>query len=313
MGCSATKTYGPTLVSKNTYLVEREEGTFPLNNLPLVQEAEKIAVHFCNIRNEQIDVISTKTNPGPYILGNYPKGSVYFSCISKLSDIQRLSILNKSSSCITKSAIEFDDGISEVGSLSKAIVNECYDPCVAQKEKFMNKSESYFTGSCIAEATNALYKTRNITRQGGSFKVFNDFMFSKRKGDGHFRNTIHTFSSDYSSNLYFYCSVGTYNDSVNTHYLSLAGKTIQNLGLEYNSKGKINLSVNGVEHEFVFLEGEFDDNYELQIPLANITEYLNSNKIIVSNDKHTIVFSTKGYMDAKERMIKECSGINKDL
>jgi len=142
-GC-ATKTYGPTLIKKNIFLVEREEGAFPLNNMPLTKEAEKIAVNFCNQNNKKIKIMSTKTNPGPYILGNYPKGSVYFSCVSELSGIEEDSIINKSSICLTKNAIEYDDGISEVSTLSKAIVNQCYDSCVTKKENFLNKSETYF-------------------------------------------------------------------------------------------------------------------------------------------------------------------------
>tara|TARA_R110001583_G_scaffold164049_1_gene316565 strand:+ start:379 stop:1356 length:978 start_codon:yes stop_codon:yes gene_type:complete len=308
-GC-ATKTYGPIEVKKNIYLVEREEGAFPLNNLPLLKEATEIAVNFCQKNNKKISVISQKTNPGPYIMGNYPKGSVFFNCVHELSSLEQDSIVNRASFCLTKNAIEYDDGISEVSTLSKAIVNQCYDPCVTQKIEFLNNSESYFYERCVSEASDAIYKTRNIKRQGGAYKIFNDFVFSKRKGDGHFSLTLSTFNSSYTSILYLYCSDGTYSKSLDTHYLSLSNNAISELGLSYKNGGVIELSVNGMKHQFIYDRGMYSDK-ELKVPLPSIAEYINSNEIVVSHKNKTIVFNTKGYMDARATMIKECPTIIK--
>jgi hypothetical protein len=84
-GC-ATTTTGPTPAGENTYVVSRQEGAFPSGNEPLLAEALEIATNFCSSQGKVVKLINTHENQGPYILFNYPKATVTFSCVDKSAD-----------------------------------------------------------------------------------------------------------------------------------------------------------------------------------------------------------------------------------
>lgn len=110
-GC-ATITTGPTLVGDNTYIVSRQEGAFPSGNKPLLSEAVIKANVFCSTKEKTVKLINTHENSGPYILGNYPKATVTFSCIEK-SKPQYYKILNnntlKETNSIDSEFMSYDD------------------------------------------------------------------------------------------------------------------------------------------------------------------------------------------------------------
>ena len=81
-GC-ATKTIGPTPAGENTYVISRQEGAFPSGNEPLLAEALGEATRFCISLDKTLKLVNTHENPGPYILGNYPKATVTFECLDK--------------------------------------------------------------------------------------------------------------------------------------------------------------------------------------------------------------------------------------
>ncbi|MGF1689705.1 hypothetical protein [Photobacterium kagoshimensis] len=83
-GC-ASKTIGPTPAGENTFVISRQEGAFPSGNEPLLAEALGEANRFCGSLGKTIKLINTHENPGPYILGNYPKATVTFECVDKPS------------------------------------------------------------------------------------------------------------------------------------------------------------------------------------------------------------------------------------
>ena len=82
LGC-ATTTTGPTPVGESKYVMSRQEGAFPSGDEPLLQEVLQQANNFCKSLSKEIDLIDSKENPGPYILGNYPKATITFICKSK--------------------------------------------------------------------------------------------------------------------------------------------------------------------------------------------------------------------------------------
>jgi len=84
-GC-ATTTTGPIAAGENTYVISRQEGAFPSGNEPLLAEAIAEANNFCSSLDKIIKLINTRENPGPYILGNYPKATVTFSCVERTVD-----------------------------------------------------------------------------------------------------------------------------------------------------------------------------------------------------------------------------------
>ncbi len=79
-GC-ATTTTGPMPAGKNTYVMSRQEGAFPSGSEPLMAEVLAEAGVFCSNQDKEVKLINTTENSGPYILGNYPKATITFSCI----------------------------------------------------------------------------------------------------------------------------------------------------------------------------------------------------------------------------------------
>ena len=84
-GC-ATTTTGPMPAGKNTYVMSRQEGAFPSGSEPLLAEVLSEANIFCSNQDKEIKLINSTENPGPYILGNYPKATITFSCIDPISN-----------------------------------------------------------------------------------------------------------------------------------------------------------------------------------------------------------------------------------
>ncbi len=77
----ATKSTGPMSAGKDTYVISRQAGALPSGREPLLAEAIAEANTKCAGLNKTLKLLSTTENPGPYILGNYPKATVVFSCI----------------------------------------------------------------------------------------------------------------------------------------------------------------------------------------------------------------------------------------
>lgn len=82
-GCGTTTTGQPTPAGKNTYVVTSMADLFPSGHEPVLADAIKKAGEFCNNRNKNLKVINTYQNSGPYVLGNYPKATVTFSCVEE--------------------------------------------------------------------------------------------------------------------------------------------------------------------------------------------------------------------------------------
>lgn len=81
-GCATTSS-GIIAAGKNTYVVSRQEGAFPSGNKPLLAEAITEANIFCSTQDKEVKIIDTHERSGPFILGNFPKATVTFSCETK--------------------------------------------------------------------------------------------------------------------------------------------------------------------------------------------------------------------------------------
>jgi hypothetical protein len=84
-GCATTSS-GPISAGNNTYVISRQEGAFPSGTEPLLAEAIAEANVFCINQGRTMNLINTHENQGPYILFNYPKATVTFSCVQKTAD-----------------------------------------------------------------------------------------------------------------------------------------------------------------------------------------------------------------------------------
>ena len=82
IGC-ATTTTGPTPVGDYKYVMSRQEGAFPSGSEPLLQEVLEQADRFCKSLNRKLELLESRENPGPYILGNYPKATITFKCVEQ--------------------------------------------------------------------------------------------------------------------------------------------------------------------------------------------------------------------------------------
>lgn len=78
-GCATTST-GAVSAGPDTFIVSRQAGAFPSGREPLLTEALSEAAATCASLKKTLKLVSTTENPGPYILGNYPKATVVFSC-----------------------------------------------------------------------------------------------------------------------------------------------------------------------------------------------------------------------------------------
>lgn len=79
-GC-ATNSTGSVSAGPDTFAVSRQAGAFPSGREPLLTEALSEAAATCGSLKKTLKLITTTENPGPYILGNYPKATVVFSCL----------------------------------------------------------------------------------------------------------------------------------------------------------------------------------------------------------------------------------------
>jgi hypothetical protein len=79
-GCATTST-GAVSAGPDTFVVSRQAGAFPSGREPLLTEAIAEASSTCASMKKSLKLISTYENPGPYILFNYPKATVVFSCV----------------------------------------------------------------------------------------------------------------------------------------------------------------------------------------------------------------------------------------
>jgi len=80
IGC-ATTTTGPTPVGESKYVMSRQEGAFPSGSEPLLQEVLEQGDRFCRSLDKKLELLETHENPGPYIMGNYPKATITFKCL----------------------------------------------------------------------------------------------------------------------------------------------------------------------------------------------------------------------------------------
>ena len=81
-GC-AVKSSGIIATGNNIYVTSKQEGAFPSGNEPLLSEAISEANTFCSNQGKELNIIDTNERSGPFILGNYPKATVTFSCESR--------------------------------------------------------------------------------------------------------------------------------------------------------------------------------------------------------------------------------------
>lgn len=80
LAACATESTGPISVGNDTFVVSRQAGAFPSGREPLLVEALGEAKVKCSSTGKTVKLISQTENPGPYIMGNYPKATVVFAC-----------------------------------------------------------------------------------------------------------------------------------------------------------------------------------------------------------------------------------------
>ncbi len=80
VGCATTSS-GPIPAGENTWVLTRQEGAFPSGSEPLLAEALAESRAACSNMGKSFKLVDTYQNAGPYILGNYPKATITFSCL----------------------------------------------------------------------------------------------------------------------------------------------------------------------------------------------------------------------------------------
>jgi hypothetical protein len=77
--CAQTNS-GAMAAGDGTYVLYRQSGAFPTGKQNLLAEALNEANQKCLTERKKFVLINTAENPGPYILGNYPKATITFKC-----------------------------------------------------------------------------------------------------------------------------------------------------------------------------------------------------------------------------------------
>lgn len=80
LAACATESTGPVSAGNGTFVVSRQAGAFPSGREPLLVEALGEAQAKCASTGKAMKLISQAENSGPYIMGNYPKATVVFTC-----------------------------------------------------------------------------------------------------------------------------------------------------------------------------------------------------------------------------------------
>ncbi len=80
LAACATESTGPVSAGNGTFVVSRQAGAFPSGREPLLVEALGEAQAKCANTGKAMRLISQAENSGPYIMGNYPKATVVFTC-----------------------------------------------------------------------------------------------------------------------------------------------------------------------------------------------------------------------------------------
>lgn len=263
------------------------------------------ANQYCRNLNQTAQTVNLKTIPGR-AASNPPSAELSFRCVSSFTDIEISAINNKAEQCLIENSIIYDDGISDVSTLSKAALGQCYKPCIKERVQQLGGKESGYYETCLNYTTDAIFQQRNMKRQGGDFKQFLDFTYAKRRGDGHFQNRIYTFDDEYKSKLVLSCAKDITNKSLSSHRLSLTDNAVSALNINKNLTLPVKLSVNGNKTLFLYDK----ENNTVSIPLVNVDDVINSNIMIVENGSSRITFKTSGYIDSINKMKSECPTIN---
>ena len=80
-GCASVST-GPVSAGDGMFVVSRQAGAaFPTGREPLLAEALTEAGAKCLTSGKTMKLVSATENTGPFILNNYPKATVIFSCV----------------------------------------------------------------------------------------------------------------------------------------------------------------------------------------------------------------------------------------
>ncbi len=79
-GCGMSTTQ-PIPAGKNTYVLSSKEGVFPTGNQPLMETVLATANNHCSSQKKVLKLLNTNQNSGPYVMFNYPKVTITYSCI----------------------------------------------------------------------------------------------------------------------------------------------------------------------------------------------------------------------------------------
>jgi S1-C subfamily serine protease len=79
-GCNSTTTMNPIALGQGKYIVTSRGNLFPTGMEPVLEDAIGKGAELCSREGKSIEVISAEENPGPYVMGNYPKATVTFIC-----------------------------------------------------------------------------------------------------------------------------------------------------------------------------------------------------------------------------------------
>lgn len=79
---SCASNSGVIPIGKNKYMISKQAAT-GFSGGDQLPEIVAQASEYCDSINKSFELIKVYQNPGPYILGNFPKSDVQFFCLDK--------------------------------------------------------------------------------------------------------------------------------------------------------------------------------------------------------------------------------------
>ena len=295
-------------ISGDTYVIYKEDhrGVFgSANSLKagVISEADDFAKNNGGVAVK----ISSEFHPVG-ILGDWATYKYEFRVATISNSLNKTAISNMSSRCLIDRVADFDDGVTNVESIAKAVVKRCYKHCVTNTIIANNMSinrEASLYESCIDQASDAIFQKRYIKREGGEIKRYGSLLYVKRRGDDHYQITLSAFDVSNEIEFSINCQNGVESNNVNMHNIEISGPPLfEILQLKNSTEDIIQLDVNN--EKMNWYKNPDQEEPRVSIPSPRLNAFFSSETLSIGIGSNKIEFSLSRYRDALKKINNEC-------
>jgi len=296
-------------LSDDTYVIYKEDhrgvfGSASSLKAGVINEANDFAAEKGGVA---IEVLSEFHPVG--ILGDWATYKYEFRVATISRSLDKTAISNVSSRCLIDRVIDYDDGIANVDAIAKAVARKCYKHCVTDIIVANNMSvsrESSLYESCKDQASDAIFQTRHIKREGGEVKRYGSLLYIKRRGDSHYKILLSAYDTSNKIEFLINCQKGIDSINVNMHNIEISGLSLfEMLKLNNSTEDLVQLNVN--DEKLSWYRGSDQEEPRISIPSPRLNKFFPSSEtLIVGSAGNEIEFYLGGYRDALKEIESEC-------